>query len=142
MVGSALILLDTHVLVWAVGSDRRLGANAAEAIEEAQRSDRIGVSAITPWEIALLVAKGRLRLALDVGAWIDAALGAQGVELLPIEPAIAVDSVRLPGDFHADPADRIIIATARRWGVPLVTADRAIVDYAAGGHLRVIDAVR
>ena len=137
-----MILLDTHVLIWAVDGDRRLGANAAEAVDGAQRSDRIGISAITPWEITLLVEKGRLRLALDVGVWIDTALGAQGVDLLPIEPAVAVDSVRLPGDFHADPADRLIIATARRWRVPLVTADRAIIDYAADGHLRVIDATR
>ena len=137
-----MILLDTHVLVWAVEGDRRLGANAAAAIEEARRTDRVGVSAITPWEIALLAQRGRLRLALDVGAWIDAALGAQGVEVLPIEPAIAVASVRLPSAFHADPADRVIVATARHWRTFLVTADRAIATYAEAGHLRVIEATR
>ena len=137
-----MILLDTHVLIWAVEGDRRLGAKAATAIEEARRSDRIGISAITPWEIALLVEKGRLRLALDVGAWVDRALGAQGVGLLPIEPPIALDAVRLPGDFHADPADRFIIATARHWRIPLATADRAIAHYAEGGYLRVIDAAQ
>ena len=57
-------------------------------------------------------------------------------------PAIALDSVRLPGDFHADPADRLIIATARYWRVPLFTADQAILDYAAGGHVRTADASR
>ena len=137
-----MILLDTHVLIWAVEGDQRLGRKATAAIKEARRSDRIGVSAITPWEIALLVERSRLRLALDVSAWMDRALGAQGVDLLPIEPAIAMDSVRLPGEFHADPADRLIIATARHWRIPLVTADRAIVDYAAGGYLRVIDAAQ
>ena len=81
-------------------------------------------------------------LALDVGAWMDTVLGAQGVDLLPIEPAVAIDSVRLPGEFHANPADRLIIATAHQWRIPLATADRAIVDYAAGGYLRVIDAAR
>ena len=135
-----MILLDTHVLVWAVEGDRRLGANAAAAIEEARRSDRIGVSAMTPWEIALLAQRGRLRLALDVGAWIDAALGVQGVEVLPIEPAIAVASARLPGQLHADPADRFIVATARHWNAPLATADGEIARYAAAGHLRVIEA--
>ena len=137
-----MILLDTHVLVWAVDGNRRLGPNAAAAIEEARRTERIGVSAITPWEIALLVEKGRLRLAQDVGEWMDAALNAQGLDVLPIEPAIAVASVRLPGELHADPADRLIIATARHWRAPLATADRAIADYAADGHLRVIDATR
>lgn len=137
-----MILLDTHVLIWAVDGSRRLGAEAAAAIEDARRSDRIGVSAITPWEVALLVERGRLRLATDVGAWLDTALGVQGVDVLPIEPAIAVESVRLPGSFYADPADRIIIATARHWQVPLATADRAILDYAAEGHLSAHDATQ
>ena len=142
LVRSALILLDTHVLVWAVDGDRRLGENAAAAIEQARRTDRIGISAITPWEIALLAERGRLRLAQDVGEWMDAALSAPGLDVLPIEPAIAVASVRLPGEFHADPADRLIVATARHWRTPLATADRAIAAYASSGHLRVIDATR
>lgn len=135
-----MILLDTHVLIWAVNGDRRLGAKVAAVIDDAQRSGRIGVSAITPWEVAMLVQKGRLRLALDVGAWLEKALGTEGVDVLPIEPAIAVDSVRLPGSFHADPADRFIVATARHWQVRLATADRAILDYAAEGHLSAVDA--
>ena len=69
-----------------------------------------------------------------------AALDLPGLVLAPIEPAIAVDSVRLPGRFHADPADRMIVATARRCGVPLVTADRAILSYAANGRLLAVDA--
>lgn len=137
-----MILLDTHVLVWAVDGNRRLGPNTAAVIEQSRRVDRIGISAITPWEIALLAERGRLRLAQDVGEWMDAALRAQGVDVLPIEPAIAVASVRLPGGFHADPADRLIIATARHWGAPLATADRPMLAYAAAGHLQVIDARR
>ena len=137
-----MILLDTHVVVWAVEGHRRLGGAAGARIEEARRMDRVGISAITPWEIALLVEKGRLRLALEVGAWMKALLGARGIDLLPIEPAIALDSVRLPGDFHADPADRLIVATARYWRAPLLTADRAILDYAADGHMQAMDASR
>ena len=135
-----MILLDTHAFVWAVGGDPQLGPRARAAIDEAARTDGILVSAITPWEIALLVEKGRLRLGHEVGAWIEAALDLPGFVLAPIEPAIAVDSVRLPGRFHADPADRMIVATARRRGVPLVTADRAILSYAANGHLLALDA--
>ena len=67
-------------------------------------------------------------------------LRAPGLDLAPIEPVIAIDSVRLPGDFHADPADRLVIATARHRRVPLVTADQAILAYAAEGHVQVIDA--
>ena len=137
-----MIVLDTHVLVWAVDGDARLGGTARAAIEEAGRTDRIAVSAITPWEIALLAERGRLRLGRDAGLWIDTALALPGIHLMPIEPAIAIDSVRLPGSFHADPADRLIVATARYCSAPLLTADRAILEYAAGGHVHGVDASR
>ena len=137
-----MILLDTHVLIWAAEDNRRLGEAARATIEEARYSDRVGVSAITPWDIALLVEKGRLQLAMELGAWIRTVFQAPGIHLVPIEPAIAIDSVRLPGNFHADPADRLIIATARRWGAPLLTADTAILAYGAEGHVQAIDAAR
>lgn len=137
-----MIVVDTHVLIWAVDDDAHLGHAARAAIEEAGRSDAIAVSAITPWEIALLAEKGRLRLGCDAAVWIDAALDLPGVRLVPLEPAIAIDSVRLPGGFHADPADRLIVATARYCSAPLLTADSAILDYATGGHVRVVDASR
>ena len=137
-----MIVLDTHVLIWVVDGDARLGRSARAAVEESERTDGIAVSAITPWEIVLLAEKRRLRLGCDAAVWIDTALDLPGVHLIPIEPAIAIDSVRLPGSFHADPADRFIVATARHCGAPLLTADGAILQYAAGGHLRAIDACR
>ena len=137
-----MIVLDTHVLVWSVEGHPRLGVAAGARIEETRRTDRVGVSAMTPWEIALLVEKGRLRLAMEAAAWMETVLGAHGIDLLPIEPAIALDSVRLPGGFPADPADRLIVATARHWGVPLITADQTILAYAADGHVQAIDASR
>lgn len=100
------------------------------------------MSAITPWEIALLAGKGRLALGRDTGAWIEEALALPGIALAPITPAIAVDSVGLPGDFHADPADRLIIATARHADATLFTVDHAILDYAATGHVKAADAGR
>ncbi|MXW68236.1 MAG: type II toxin-antitoxin system VapC family toxin [Gemmatimonadales bacterium] len=135
-----MILLDTHVLVWLVEDDRRLGPGARSRIERTRDAEGLGVSAITPWEIAMLVATGGLHLALEVGVWVDRALSLPAVALLPIEPAIAVDSVRLPGEFHADPADRLIVATARHWPATLLTGDQAILRYAAGGHFDAIDA--
>ena len=137
-----MIVLDTHVLIWAVEDERRLGADARAAIAAAGDADDIGISAITPWEIALLVERGRLRLAQEVGAWIRSVLALPGIKLLPIDPATATDSARLPGTFRADPADRLIIATARQCGAPLLTADFAILSYAAGGHVQTIDATR
>ncbi len=135
-----MIVLDTHVLIWAVGGDRRLGKTARGAIEKSLQTDRAAVSAITPWEIAMLVEKGRLRLGCEVRSWIDDTLALPGIFLAPIDPAIAIDSVRLPGEFHADPADRFIVSTARRFDAPLITADRAILAYAAAGYVRAMNA--
>ena len=137
-----MIVLDTHALVWAVDDSPRLGPQAKARIDDERRSDRVGISAITPWEIALLTAKGRLQLAMDVRVWMDRVLGSPGIALCPIEPSIALDSVGLPGDFHADPADRFLIATARHWSAALVTADGAILDYSAAGHVLTVDAAR
>ena len=137
-----MIVLDTHVLIWALDGDARLGRTARTAIDGAGRTDGIAISAITPWEIVLLAEKGRLHLGCDAAIWIDTALDLPGVRLIPIEPAIAIESVRLPGSFHADPADRFIVATARYRNVPLVTADGAILEYAVEGHVRAIDASR
>ena len=135
-----MIVVDTHALIWSVADDERLGGNARNLIERHSRNDGILVSAISPWEIALLAEKGRLRLGRDVGQWIEAALALPGVRLAPIIPQIAIDSVRLPGVFHADPADRLIIATARHFEIELLTADRAILAYSRSGYVRVMNA--
>lgn len=135
-----MIVVDTHVLIWAMHDDPRLGPAACELIEAASVGNGIFVSAITPWEIAMLAHKGRLALGREVGLWIEYALKIPGIRLAAIEPALAVDSVRLPGTLHSDPADRLIIATARFLGRPLVTADRAILDYGRGGHVSVVKA--
>ncbi len=135
-----MILLDTHVLIWAVNNDRRLGPDARRRIDRETEARGVFVSAITPWEIALLAARGRISLGGDTLAWIDRVLQTPGVAVAPLEPAIAVGSVALPGSLHADPADRILVATARHHGWPLLTADRMILAYAAAEHLKAVDA--
>ena len=139
---TGVIVIDTHVLVWLVNDDQRLGAEARKIIEAAAGDKGVFVSAITPWEIAMLAQKGRLLLIREVGAWIEETLGLHGIQLAPILPAIAVDSVRLPGNLHQDPADRLIVATARHLGFPLVTADRSILNYGAQGFVQAMDAER
>lgn len=136
------MVVDTHVLIWAVQGDGRLGPTARRLIDEAATAGQLQVSAITPWEIAMLAQRGRLALGRDVGAWLNDALRLPGIGLSPLAPAICVDSVRMPGDLHGDPADRLIIATARHAGLPLMTADRAILAYGAAGHVRTVDASR
>lgn len=135
-----LLLLDTHVLVWSAFKDPRLGRKAAAAINRAARADRIQISAITPWEIGLLATKKRINLHVDTLVWIREALSKPGIRLAPLEPEIAVESTRLPFEIHADPADRILVATARSLRAVLVTADRALLDLAAQGNFKAMSA--
>ncbi|MCY4210004.1 MAG: type II toxin-antitoxin system VapC family toxin [Gammaproteobacteria bacterium] len=137
-----MIILDTHALIWSVDDNARLGRNTRALLEESLEKDGVLISAITPWEIALLTEKGRLLLGREVSAWLNAVLSLPNVQLAPIEPQIAVDSVRLPGDFHADPADRIIVATARHFDITLISADQAILSYATKGYVHAVDAAK
>src|SRR5262245_54269852 len=125
-----MLVLDTHVFIWA-HKGIRIGKKTERRIVAAARKHELFISAITPWEIALGVRRGRIRVAGDVLEWIEDALDALSCTVASLEPAIAVDAVNLPAWDHADPSDRIIVATARRLGAALVTADGAILDYAA-----------
>lgn len=130
------LVLDTHVWVWLINGDQRLSSSPAfDLILGGMRRALLRVSAISVWEVAVLVAKGRLKLASPVGDWVSKALAAPGIRLAPLEPEIAVDSTQLPGQFHSDPADRIIVATARHLAGSIVTADRAILGYAAAKYV-------
>lgn len=123
-----MIVLDTHVWIWWVHGDPRLSRPAMERLAQAEAAG-LGVSAISCWEIAKLVARGRLALPSPVDVWLTTALAYPGMELLPISPRIAVESTQLPGEFHQDPADQLIVATARVYGCPLMTADHKIRAY-------------
>lgn len=123
-----MILLDTHIWVWWVHQDERLSARLKAFIERHEQFD-LGVSAISCWEVAKLVERGRLRLPLPTSDWLHAALGYPGVRLLELSPDIAAEACSLPGEFHADPADQIIVATARHHRVGLVTLDERIRRY-------------
>jgi PIN domain nuclease of toxin-antitoxin system len=111
-----MIVLDTHTWLWWTNESMNLSGRADEAIKQA---DLIGIPVISCWEISMLVAKSRIELSMDVEVWIDLALQHPKVKLLPLTPAIAVLSTRLPGDFHGDPADRFIVATSLIQQAPL-----------------------
>ena len=126
-----MIVLDTHALVWWVNGDSELSSNAKIAIETAL-SDEDGVllvSTISAWEIAMLVKADRLTLTMSVDDWLDTVSAIEGLRFIPVDNDVSVESTRLPGDFHKDPADRMIVALARRLNVPLVTADTKIRSY-------------
>ncbi|MFT4255806.1 MAG: type II toxin-antitoxin system VapC family toxin [Pseudoxanthomonas sp.] len=131
-----MIVLDTHVLLWwASGMSGSLTAAARRAIAAEQKGGHIVISSVSTWELAMLVARGRVDLSVDTGQWLALVGQIEAVEFVPIDNDIAIGSVELPGEFHKDPADRLIVATARKLGAPLVTADEKIRAYP---HLRTI----
>ena len=125
-----MIVLDTHVLVWWVNGDESLSKKAKAAIERELEGGQIIVSAISAWEIAMLVEREKLVLSMDVGSWLAAVVEIEAVRFIPLDVEVAVKSVDLPGEFHKDPADRMIVATARKLSAPLVTKDEKILAYA------------
>ena len=126
-----MILLDTHALLWWLGDPDRLPAGVRKHLDGLVESgDSARVSAISAWEIAMLVDRGRLELTMPATAWIAQAESLPFVEFVPVDPAIASSAVSLAGFPHRDPADRMIVATALRLGATLITADRRLQDYA------------
>lgn len=121
-----MILLDTHVWIWWVHGDSHLPTVQRELLDS-KSNEGLGVSVISCWEVCKLVEYGRMRLSWDVSEWLAAALGYPGVRLLPLTPQIAVESTRLSPTFHKDPADQMIVATARVHGCSLATADDRII---------------
>jgi|SRR5450631_1151092 PIN domain nuclease of toxin-antitoxin system len=135
MGGGSMIVLDTHALVWWVTGDTSLSKKAKNAIARELAGGEIVVSSISAWEIAMLVAREKLVLTMDVGRWLVTVGEIEGVRFVPVDVEIATKSVALPGEFHNDPADRMIVATARKLAVPLVTKDAKIRSYA---HVKTI----
>lgn len=123
-----MIVFDTHIWVWWVHDDKQLTKSQIKIIEVAER-DVIGVSAISCWEIAKLVEYERLKLPCPLEEWFDQALSYPGIMLLELTPEIAIKSTQLPGKFHRDPADQIIVATAMVSHCPLVTSDDKVLKY-------------
>lgn len=123
-----MIVLDTHVWVWWVHDDAQLPENYRAYIQ-AHEADGLGVSIISCWEVAKLVEYQRLKLPIPVAEWLDQALAYPGIQLLDLTPRIVVESTQLPGTFHRDPADQMIVATARVYDSPLVTLDDKIRAY-------------
>jgi PIN domain nuclease of toxin-antitoxin system len=134
------MLVDTHVLIWMMEDNGKLSPSARQAIRVAAAEDCLLVSAITPWEIGLLAAKGRVRLYMDAQSWVDRALAMPGVRLVPLSAKIAIDSSFLPWESHPDPADRILVATARQLGATLITADERILLYGSQRRLKCLAA--
>ncbi len=123
-----MIVLDTHIWVWWVHGDSTLSASIRALLDSSEQTG-IAVSAISCWEVAKLVERRRLTLPCSVFDWLQQALSYPGVRLIELSPHICVESTQLPGEFHRDPADQIIVATARVLDAPLVSVDGKILEY-------------
>ena len=123
-------LLDTHAWVWWVTEDRRLSRPARLAIESAQAKDALWLSPISIWELAKKVEKGQLVLDRPLDEWLDLATIQPGLQMTELARPVLVESCRLPAPFHGDPADQIVVATARDRNATIVTNSQAIRRYA------------
>ncbi|HYM24604.1 MAG TPA: type II toxin-antitoxin system VapC family toxin [Vicinamibacterales bacterium] len=123
-------VLDTHAWMWWVTKDKRLSRRAAAAIAAAVEEGDLAVSMISIWEVAKRVEKRQLVLDRPLRVWLEEATAIEGLNVSPVTSDILVDSCELPQPFHGDPADQIIVATARRQRARIVTKDAAIRRYA------------
>ncbi|MCP4274467.1 MAG: type II toxin-antitoxin system VapC family toxin [Gammaproteobacteria bacterium] len=125
-----MVVIDTHILIWFVNGSEQLSKFAQDTINQTIASDdEIIISSISTWEIAMLINKDRLVLSMDIESWLNNIENIQGFRFAPVDNEIAFKSTQLPGEFHKDPADRMIVATARKLAVPLITADQKIRQY-------------
>ena len=132
------LLLDTCAVIWTAQGDPLHEPAASELPKACERGESLLVSPITAWEVAMLVAKGRMALALNPDLWLQRFCDLPGVTLAAMPPSVLVASTTLPGQTPGDPADRILIATARAFGYVLVTRDEKILEYGAHGHVQVL----
>ncbi len=125
------LLLDTHVWVWYLEGDAsRMSSATIELLDRSGGAGRLRVSDISYCEVAVKSAKGRLTFSIDATVWLRRAERAPGIRFLPLDRETLLLSTRLGGTVHGDPADRMLVAAAQLYNVPLVTADRLIVEYA------------
>jgi PIN domain nuclease of toxin-antitoxin system len=123
------IVLDTHAWVWWVAEDKRLSARAAQAIQRAAGAGEVTISAISIWEVAKKVEKKQVVLDRPLRDWLDRATSVKGLFVTELTPSILIESCDLPQPFHGDPADQLIVASARHHQATLISRDRNIRHY-------------
>lgn len=131
------VLLDTCALIW-FATESKLRESALEAIFNAAMDQGVFVSTVSAWEIGMIAKHRSPQFLLDPKAWFESFMVKDGIRPAPLTSAIAIDSIYLPDPLHGDPGDRLLIATARHLGFPIVTRDRKIEAYAELGHVGMI----
>ena len=133
------ILLDTHVWVWLCNGDKNLtGSPASKILEQAAAKGRLRLSVISIWEFGMLEAKGRITLSVNCQDWVKRAIEGTGISVVALTPEIAIESSRLPHEFHGDSADRMIVATARKYDAIVATRDKMILEYGKQNNVKVL----
>lgn len=133
------LLLDTHSWLWFQGGDaEQLSRESRATLLEAQKVRALYLSDISVLEAARLIAYRQLYLPISIDQFVEDATGRGGLQLLPLTTRILIESTRLPGEIHRDPADRMLVATAREHGLALVTRDKHLLAYGRGGHVRTL----
>lgn len=138
------MLLDTHAWLWAASYDRnRLGARAAKEIERAAGRGALVISVVSMFEVASLVASGRIHLATSSETWMRQSIELGRIVVAEVTVAVAIEAGNIPNVALADPMDRLLVATARQLEIPIVTRDSRILDYIRTSRVgRAIDAAR
>ncbi len=124
-----MIVLDTHAWIWWLTAPEKLNSKTRKLIERNLGNSNVRVSSISVWETAMLVTRGRLNFEIDFSSWLQTVIAVPGLRFQPVDNAIAYQAVNLPGTFHADPADRMIVATAMGLEATLISGDQKIQDY-------------
>ncbi|HEX2548466.1 MAG TPA: type II toxin-antitoxin system VapC family toxin [Gammaproteobacteria bacterium] len=134
------ILLDTHVWIWLMEGSHELNPKYRKMINQAAQNSAVNIAAISMWEISMLAMKKKIIFEKPILQWLNESLALPGMELKPLTPDIAAESTELPeiAKFHGDPADRLIVATARIHGLTLLTHDKKIINYAKSDYISVL----
>ncbi|MBL0942168.1 MAG: type II toxin-antitoxin system VapC family toxin [Alphaproteobacteria bacterium] len=132
------VLLDTHIFIWIMNGDETLSPHTRKLIKNTCKQHCLLIASISIWEIAMLQSKGKISLTQPLGQWVKKVASLPYMKIIPLTPEIAIESCALPGDFHGDPADRMIVATSRILDVSLMTRDQKILEYGHHSYIKVI----
>lgn len=133
------IIIDTHIFLWLMEGSSDLKDSEIELINKVINNGQILVASISIWEIAMLQKSGKITLSMPIKNWVEQSLNQKGIVIAAFDTEILIESVFLPGNFHKDHADRMIVATSRIKKLPLLTHDRRIIDYSNEGYLQIVE---